>query len=255
MNKKKILKQLNKNRAKNISTIGIINNYGMEESIQAGNSILITVRTDHLWSYPAAETEEELKELLKQFHFQTLYFASLEDWMLSVISKQREIEWELKTERLIFPKTVKLKNKDQVKPDSSSENRNDFETEFRLRKLKANDANFIFAHSHYQQFTSKAYIKERIRADCSTGIILNGELAAWGLTHDDGALGFIHVRENFRKRGFARLIMQQLIRDKRESKKDIFLNVEPDNLKAKKLFYSLGFEFDRLISWVKLKDK
>jgi ribosomal protein S18 acetylase RimI-like enzyme len=46
-----------------------------------------------------------------------------------------------------------------------------------------------------------------------------------------------------------------LIRDKRESKKDIFLNVEPDNLKAKKLFYSLGFEFDRLISWVKLKDK
>jgi ribosomal protein S18 acetylase RimI-like enzyme len=37
--------------------------------------------------------------------------------------------------------------------------------------------------------------------------------------------------------------------------KDIFLNVEPDNFKAKKLFSSLGFEFDRMISWIKLKEK
>ncbi|MFP4020284.1 MAG: hypothetical protein ACOCWP_02590 [Halanaerobium sp.] len=35
---------------------------------------------------------------------------------------------------------------------------------------------------------------------------------------------------------------------------NIFLNVEPDNLKAKILFYSLGFEFDRMISWIKLKE-
>ena len=75
------------------------------------------------------------------------------------------------------------------------------------------------------------------------------------MTHDDGALGFIHVRETFRKRGFARLIMQKLISDKRKDRKDIFLNVEPDNFKAKKLFSSLGFEFDRMISWIKLKEK
>lgn len=90
------------------------------------------------------------------------------------------------------------------------------EAEVEIRKLQNKDAEFIFAHSHYQEFTSKSYIKGRIEADCSAGIIIKGELAAWGLTHDDGAVGFIHVRKDFRKRGFARLITENLIIDKRK---------------------------------------
>jgi len=46
--------------------------------------------------------------------------------------------------------------------------------------------------------------------------------------------------------------MQKLITDKRKDNNDIFLNVELDNLKAKKLFFSLGFEFDSITSWIKL---
>lgn len=257
MNKNSILKLLKQDINKNISIIGIIENYGIENFIQTGDSILITVKTDHLWSYPTAENEQELKALLKKFKYQTLYFASLEEWMLPVISQNREIEWELKTERLILPKTAELKKNRELrdKADSSDKNENNLDAEFKLKRLKADDADFIFANSHYQQYTSKAYIKERIEADCSAGIFVAGELAAWGLTHDDGALGFIHVRNNFRKKGFGRLIMKQLIRDKIANKQAIFLNVEPDNLKAKKLFASLGFEFDRMISWIKLKDK
>ena len=251
MNKNEILKKLSENRSKNISMIGIIENYGIRESFQAGDSILITVQTDHLWSYPTAENEDDLKELLKKFKYQTLYFASLESWMIPIVSLNRKIEWELRTERLILPKTAELKAKLQNK--GSIENERSIDSQFKIRQLKPEDADFIFAHSHYRDFTSKVYIRERIEADCSAGIINAGELAAWGLTHDDGALGFIHVREDFRKRGFARLIMQQLIGDKRKKSQDIFLNVEPDNLKAKKLFYSLGFEFDREISWIKLK--
>lgn len=249
MNKNEILKQLNKNRAKNISIIGIIENYGIKSIFQQKDSILITVKTDHLWCYPAVENEQDLRTLLENFQYQTLYFASLENWLLPVVSQNREIEWELKTERLILPERAELKINNM-----SSENDKSIVTEFKIRELKAEDADFIFAHSHYQEFTSKAYIRERIEADCSAGIIINGKPAAWGLTHDDGALGFIHVREAFRKRGFACLVIEKLVRDKREGKKDIFLNVEPDNFKAKKLFYSLGFEFDRMISWIKLKE-
>ena len=253
MNKSTIIEQLNKNRAKNISMIGIIENYGIENYLKYGDSLLITVQTDHLWCYIAADRKEELTELIKRFNYQTNHFASLEDWMLPVFSQNRKIEWELKTERLILAETAAAKA--DLESYVSAANRKSIDTEFIIRELKAKDADYIFSHSHYQQFTSKAYIRERIEADCSAGIILEGKLAAWGLTHDDGALGFIHVREAFRKRGFARLIMQKLIRDKRKMNKDIFLNVEPDNFKAKKLFYSLGFEFDREISWLKLKEK
>jgi len=253
MNHKQIIKLLSKNRAKNISMIGIIENYGIENSFQAGDSILITVKTDYLWCYLTAENEQELNDLLKKFQYQTLYFASLEAWMIPVISQKREIEWELKTERLILPERAAVKA--ELQNNKSIENKRSIESEFKIRDLETKDADFIFAHSHYQDFTSKAYIRERIAADCSAGIIIKGELAAWGLTHDDGALGFIHVREAFRKKGFARLIMENLIKDKCKDKKNIFLNVEPGNLKAKKLFYSLGFEFDREISWIKLKQK
>jgi len=71
-------------------------------------------------------------------------------------------------------------------------------------------------------------------------------------THDDGAIGFIHVRDDFRKKGFAKLIMRKFIKEKRKDNKKVFLNVELDNLKAKKLFFSLDFEFDRITSWIKL---
>lgn len=265
MLKNEIINQLNKNRAKNISMIGIIENYELESNLEFGDSILITVRTDHLWCYISSNSKNELIELLKKFEDKTTYFASVENWMIPAISQNREIEWELKTERLILPKQVKLAKKVELisstkkhtankKAETKEKDTENIE-EIKIRKLKADDADFIFDHSHYQEFTSKPYIRERIAADCSAGIFIKGELAAWGLTHDDGAVGFIHVRKAFRKRGFARLIIKKLIEDKRKSNNDVFLNVEPNNLKAKKLFYSLGFEFDRIISWVKVKEK
>lgn len=254
MHKNEIIEQLNKNRAKNISILGIVENYGIENSLKYKDSLLITVKTDHLWCYLAAENKNELVELLKKLEGKTDYFASLEIWMIPVVSQNREIEWELKTERLILPKEVKLNISLQQNLKKNEKNMK-AESEIEIRELKSKDTNFIFNHSHYQNFTSKSYIRERIAADCSAGIFIEGKLAAWGLTHDDGAIGFIHVRETFRKSGFARLIMESLIRDKKENREDIFLNVEPDNFKAKKLFYSLGFEFDRVISWIKLKEK
>ncbi|RAK05263.1 FR47-like protein [Halanaerobium saccharolyticum] len=254
MIKNKIIEQLNKNRAKNISLLGIIENYGIESSLKYKDSYLITIKTDHLWCYPAVESKNELVELLKRLEGRTNYFAALENWMIPVVSQNGKFEWELKTERLILPDEAKLDFSIQKKIKSSSKNL-EAEKEIKIRELKNKDADFIFAHSHYQDFTSKAYIKERIAADCSAGIFINEELAAWGLTHDDGAVGFIHVREDFRKNGYAHLIMEKLIKNKRENGKDVFLNVEPDNSKAKKLFYSLGFEFDRIISWIKLKEE
>jgi len=251
MLKNKIINQLNKNRAKNISMIGIIENYGLESNLEFGDSLLITVRTDQLWCYISSNSKNELIELLKKFENRTAYFASIESWMIPAISQNRKIEWELKTERLILPEKLKLAKK--VELISSAKKDTENIEEIKIRKLKADDADFIFDHSHYQKFTSKPYIRERIDADCSAGIFIKGELAAWGLTHDDGAVGFIHVRKAFRKRGFARLIIKKLIEDKRKNNNDVFLNVEPNNLKAKKLFYSLGFEFDRVISWIKIK--
>lgn len=245
MNKNEIINQLSKNRAKNISMIGVIENYGIENSLIYQDSLLITAATDHLWAYISSSSKKELIELLKKFNYKTNYFASLEDWMIPIISNDKQIEWELKTERLILANKTKINFNVKNKTGKNGK-------QIIIKELKSDDADFIFENSHYQDFTSKPYIKERIELDSSAGIFIQGELAGWGLTHDDGAVGFIHVRDDFRKQGYAGLIMEKLIADKRKDNRDVFLNVEMDNLKAKKLFYSLGFEFDRIISWVKL---
>jgi len=248
MRKNEIINHLNKNRIKNISMIGVIDNYGIASSLQYKDSLLITAETDHLWAHISSSSEKELIGLLKKFNYKSNYFASLENWMIPIISNDRKIEWELKTERLILANKTEINSNFKKKKYKKGE-------QIVIKELKSADADFIFENSHYQDFTSESYIKERLELDSSAGIYIQGEPAGWGLTHDDGAIGFIHVRDDFRKRGYAGLIMKKLIADKRKDNKDVFLNVEMDNLKAKKLFYSLGFEFDRMISWVKLKEK
>lgn len=88
--------------------------------------------------------------------------------MIPIVSLNREIEWELRTERLILPKTAELKAKLQNK--GNLENKRSIDSQFNIRQLKPEDADFIFAHSHYRDFTSKTYIRERIEADCSAGL-------------------------------------------------------------------------------------
>lgn len=114
MNKNEIVNQLSKNRAKNISMIGVIENYGIESSLKYKDSLLITAETDHLWAYISSNSEKELIELLKKFDYKTGYFASLENWMIPIVCHERQIEWELKTERLILANKTKIKDRKSV---------------------------------------------------------------------------------------------------------------------------------------------
>ena len=130
MRKNEIINHLNKNRIKNISMIGVIDNYGIASSLQYKDSLLITAETDHLWAYTSSSSEKELIGLLKKFNYKSNYFASLENWMIPIISNDRKIEWELKTERLILANNTQInsilkkkndKNKEQTENKSQPE--------------------------------------------------------------------------------------------------------------------------------------
>lgn len=102
--------------------------------------------------------------------------------------------------------------------------------------------------------TTDRYILEK-----STGIdlpklpLVNNKLVAWGLTHDDGSLGFLQVLDAHRNKGLGQQILLELIRQKRELKEAVFGNIIPENLVSKHLVEKLGFEIDRKMSWIKLK--
>lgn len=236
MNKQTLNNYLMKHKEKNISILGFIENYPISKIFKEGDTILILGDSDYLWAYISSDNKKEIKKIMEKFNFETKYFASLENWMIPIITKDKKIDWKLSTYRFILPKNVKIDSLD-----------------YSVRKLSISDADYIYDNSSYKEFTSVDYINERIKKGVSVGISKNNELVGWGLTHDDGALGFLHVIPEFRGKGYGKNIVKALIKKKRKLGGSVFLNVEAQNIKAKSLYTNLGFLLDREISWVKVK--
>jgi ribosomal protein S18 acetylase RimI-like enzyme len=227
---------LSKDLVRNISLLGFFENYPLEEVFRVGNTFLLLGESDHLWGYISSQSYSELTELFKNNQIGTSYFASVEDWMKPIISEEAEVEWELTTLRYVLPENLNI-----VPPTKN------------IIALDSSFVDHIFRNSDYQAFTSKEYIKEQMRKGVSAGILEDNVLVAWGLTHDDGALGFLHVLPEFRGKGYGKAITSSLIHQKRKLNKPVFLNVEPSNMNSKNLVTKMGFVYDREISWVKLK--
>lgn len=177
---------------------------------------MVLGKSDKLWAYISSENKFELKKILNKFKFETKYFASLENWMVSVVTNNKDIDWKLKTYRYILPDNI------------------DIETQTKLVKyLDKTYSNYIYEHSNYQEFTSIDYIKDRINKGISLGLFVRGKLVAWGLTHDDGALGFLHVITEYRGNGYGKEIVKYLIKDKRQIEKKYLQMWKPKTLKLK----------------------
>jgi len=236
MDKTKLLEKLKKDPIRNMSTIGFVENNQIKKLLNKGNSYIIIAESDHLWAYTSSKDLDELKFLLLNNELKTKYFASVEDWMLQLLTDNNEVEWMLNTRRYYFPKDAKLK-----------------EPVNKVSSLGENDIVVILKHSNYSEYLSHNLLLKRMEDGPTAAIRVDGKLVAWGLTHDDKSLGFLHVLSDYRNNGYARDIGRYLVNKKRDMDEMIYLNIEPDNKKSIKLTEGLGFIYDRNISWVKLK--
>ncbi|TVQ86818.1 MAG: GNAT family N-acetyltransferase [Bacteroidetes bacterium] len=230
-----IREQLSKNLLQNLPVIGFFENYPLEETLVHGKSMILTGTSDYTWAYLAVPDENEMSTLLDKFEFKSLYFANVEEWMLPHLTRNHRIEWRLNTHRYYLP--------DNVEPGAP---------ELDCRALNKDLVNYIYLNSPYKDYTSEAYIRERIKKDISAGVWIDYELAGWGLTHDDSSLGFLNVLSQYRGQGLGENIFRSLIQGKREKQKSVFVNVEPHNKQSINLLNKLGLKFDRQVSWLKL---
>lgn len=220
-----------------MSILGFMDQYPIIKIYQEKNSFLLLGKSDHLWAFIISENVKELESLMNSYEFETPYFAFLEEWMIPVITRFGQLEWSFETYRYYYPQG-------KVRPPSIDQ-----------PSLTPSLASFIYTNSHYQGFTTIEYIQERITYGLSCGLFIHDQLVAWGLTHDDGALGFLHVLPNFRQLGYGTQIIEDLIHKKDKENKDIFTNVVSSNDNGRRLFVKLGFEVDRKIFWLKLKER
>lgn len=230
----KLISLLKQDEITNISTIGFIENNPITEIVEINNSYLIKGISDVEWTYIVCNNETDFKALLEKSHG-NIYFASIEDWMTPIITERRKTEWILSTMRYYLPDDVEIpENKIEVIP------------------LTTDHIGFIISQSNYKQFLTPAYVEERISKSISAAIMKKDKLVAWGLTHDDGALGSLHVLDEYRKRGYGKEILISLIHQNRKLGKISFAQIEEKNLKATNLIEQLGFVKDRRVSWIKL---
>ncbi len=227
---------LNSNTNRNIAILGFFSNYPVKRYFIEKMSAIIFGESDHLWVHIASSSTSELSSLLSKHHKITKYYFSVEDWMIPLILKHGDTDWIMTTNRYLLDLNV-----DTDSPKSE------------IEKIDKSFVPFMFENSDYKDFISVKYIEDRIKKDISAGIIIGNELVAWGFTHDDGALGFLHVLDHHREKGYGRDILLALIQMRKKQQKPIFGNIAPDNYASSRLITKLGFTLDRRVSWVKLK--
>lgn len=200
------------------------------------DSVVLRGVSDHPWVYISSPNKRELAVVVASLNENDRFFAVVEDWMLPMLTAGKTPLWQLSTLKLVLPQHVKV-------PLAASAH---------VSPLSVADAAYLHAHSSYQALTSPDYIRTRIQQGPSAGIYVEGKLLAWALTHDDAAIGFLHVLEAHRRKGYGYALTAYLINQLRERGQLPFVHIEEQNLKSLSLAKKLGFCEDRRVHWFEI---
>lgn len=237
LNKQEILDILYKDRIHNLNMINFVKSYNIDIFLQSGDSVLIRGKSDKPWIYISSKSEQEFRDLFSQLGEDDKYIAVVEDWMLPIIEEKKKIMWNLRCKRYILPKNVK--------PG---------EVHHLVRFLKPGDARYILENSAYRKLTPLDYIVDRIKRGIGLGLYDKGGMVAWIITHDDGAIGFLNVLSEYRRRGYGTDITNAIIKRVREKGGIPFVHIEEENINSVNLAKKIGFTGDKFVSWIRIEN-
>ena len=230
-----VIDLLKKDRERNINILNFIETYGNHSYERVGNSVLLRGVSDHLWVFISSNSQAELRQLAARLTKEDIYFAAIEDWMVSLLKGNRKLAWDLNLIQYILPKHVLL-----TKPL------------YPYLSLNIDDALYVYENSDYRDYFSVEYVEDRISRGPSAAIYEKDQLVAWALTQDDGAIGFLHVLESYRKKGYGYQITLGLSEQVRSQGKRPFLYIKKENTRSIKLVRKLGFIEQKQIHWFQL---
>lgn len=234
--KELILEQLQKDRYHNCSLIGFIKQNDIDYLTKIGSSYLLRGRSDRPWIYVSIGDPEDIAKITASLTEKDTNFAAVDQtFKKSVLGDARAI-WNLECYKYVFLEETELQAP-ETPPD--------------IRELVAEDATYIFSQYDYGHYSNEEYIRERIENGIALGAVVDGRLAAWLMTHDDGAMGMLKVLEPYRKMGLAYYLTVVMIQKLRESGDVPFVFIEEGNEKSWRLAEKLGFSKMGLTYWFK----
>ena len=234
---KTIISLLRQDEIKNMNMLYFMEHNPVHRLDRISNSVVLRGESDLQWVYISSPSEQELKAVMNILTEDDRFFAVIEDWMLPLLTANKTLVWQLSTMKLVLADHVTFPQMPQSQ----------------IAPLSVNDARYMYEHSLYQGVTSPDYIRARIQQGLSAGIHEDGQLVAWAMTHDDSAIGFLHVLEAYRKKGYAYQLTVYLIHQLRQQDKIPFVHIEETNLKSLNLAIKLGFQKDRRVHWFEIQ--
>jgi len=232
----KIIEQLREDELKNINILNFIENNSVLDIETRGKSILLRGISDRIWIYISSSNEDELRSLKSRLHKKDKNFAAIEDWMLPVLLENKELIWDLSMAQFYLPDNIVIQK-----------------SEFKAIPLSLVDAETLYDNSEYKEALSIDYIKDRITKGSSVGLYEKDQLVAWGMTQDDGGMGFLHVLPECRRKKYGYNITLLLIDKIRQKEKIPFVYIEKENMKSINLVLNLNFKKHKGVHWFQLK--
>ena len=224
---------LKKNYCKNINIINFAENYPVSNLQFVNDSVVMTAKSDNNWTYISLAADDDMEDVLSLLKKEDKHIVVFDKCILDYLKASFEVDWVLSCAKMVYRGNHNISNED-------------------VYELSKADAQYIQENNSYGDFTDASYIAERIENGIGLGIKDKDKLIAWILTHDDGAIGFMKVLEDYRNNGYAMKLSNEIIRRLLEKGKIPFVHIEKDNLKSINLAKKAGFEYAGDINWIKL---
>jgi 8-oxo-dGTP diphosphatase len=230
------LRILETDMAKNISMINFLRNNQILSIEIIQNTVLIRGVSDRRWVYISSNDIEELSLIKSKLNEEDDNFASIDDWMFPVLTEGNEIIWDLSMIQFFLPDDVQITT-----------------PEYETVQLTNKDAQTVYHNSEYKEYISIEYVTDCIQKGRSAALYENNRLVSWAITQDDGAIGFLHTIDEYRKKGYGYNITLSMIQKVRDGGGLPFANVLESNKRSINLLLKLGFKENKKIHWFQIK--
>ena len=226
---------LERDKVNNISIINFIKNNPVLSIDIIGNSVLARGKSDRVWIYISCNNEEELFILKNKLTKDDINFGAIDEWMIPLLIKGKKIMWDLDVLQFYLPEGIKLP-----------------QIEFETVPLIKQDAITVYLNSIYKEYISIEYITEQIDKGISAGIYDDNKLISWGITQDDGAIGFLHTLDKYRRKGYGYNVTLSIINKLINGEQLPFAYIEKSNKESINLFLKLGFKENKNAHWFQI---
>ena len=219
----------------NIAILCLEEEYPLLEVMQEGSMLMCRFKSDEEWCHFSHNASTDFIDSFFRQHTQGQYVVISDPEVFNYVCQQYKIAWSISCKRLFLDNSIDLTMPQGLLP------------------IRQEHLQKVYDYSKYQQFLSKDYLLKRLEYGGGFCIEQDGLQAAWVMTHDDGSIGMLQVVDEYRGRGFARMLINAMAIKVRQKGRPVFAHIEPGNKPSLNLFGSLGFEVKGQLTWARIE--